>query len=30
VTRERAEILGTGVDAVPALLALLEQIGVLS
>jgi electron transfer flavoprotein beta subunit len=30
VTRERAEILGTGVDAVPALLALLEEIGVLS
>jgi electron transfer flavoprotein beta subunit len=30
VTRERAEILGTGVDAVPALLALLEQIGVLT
>lgn len=30
VTRERAEILGSGTDAVPALLALLEQIGVLS
>jgi electron transfer flavoprotein beta subunit len=29
-TRERAEILGTGVDAVPALLALLERLGVLS
>ena len=30
VTRERAEILGTGVSAVPALLALLEEIGVLT
>jgi electron transfer flavoprotein beta subunit len=30
VTRERAEILGNGVDAVPALLALLELIGVLA
>jgi electron transfer flavoprotein beta subunit len=30
VTRERAEILGTGIGAVPALLALLEQIGVLT
>lgn len=28
--RERAEILGTGVDAVPALVELLEQLGVLS
>jgi hypothetical protein len=30
VTRERAEILGTGVAGVPALVALLEEIGVLS
>jgi electron transfer flavoprotein beta subunit len=30
VTRERAEILGTGVEAVPALLALLERLGVLT
>jgi electron transfer flavoprotein beta subunit len=29
LTRERAEILGTGVEAVPALLALLERLGVL-
>ena len=30
VARERAEIIGTGVDGVPALLALLERIGVLT
>jgi hypothetical protein len=30
VTRERAEILGSGIDAVPALLALLERLGVLT
>ena len=30
VERKRAEILGNGVEAVPALLELLEQIGVLS
>jgi electron transfer flavoprotein beta subunit len=29
VERQRAEILGTGVEAVPALLGLLEQLGVL-
>ncbi|MGD0053960.1 MAG: electron transfer flavoprotein subunit beta/FixA family protein [Acidimicrobiales bacterium] len=29
-TRERAELLGTGVAAVPALLALLERLGVLA
>ncbi len=29
VQRERAEILGSGVDAVPALLALLDRLGVL-
>ena len=30
VERQRAEILGEGVEAVPALLGLLEQLGVLS
>ena len=30
VERQRAEILGTGVEAVPALVGLLEQLGVLS
>jgi electron transfer flavoprotein beta subunit len=30
VSRERAEILGSGVEAVPALLALLDRLGVLS
>jgi len=30
VERQRAEILGTGVEAVPALVRLLEQLGVLS
>ncbi len=30
VERQRAEILGTGLEAVPALVALLEQLGVLS
>ena len=29
VERQRAEILGTGTEAVPALVALLEQLGVL-
>jgi electron transfer flavoprotein beta subunit len=29
-TRKRAEILGSGVDAVPALVALLDELGVLS
>ena len=29
VARERAEIIGTGLDGVPALLALLDQLGVL-
>jgi hypothetical protein len=30
VERQRAEILGEGVEAVPALLGLLEQLGVFS
>jgi hypothetical protein len=30
VERRRAEILGAGVEAVPALVGLLEQLGVLS
>jgi electron transfer flavoprotein beta subunit len=30
VERQRAEILGTGVDAVPALLGVLEEMGILS
>ncbi|HEX3493715.1 MAG TPA: hypothetical protein VHU92_30535, partial [Streptosporangiaceae bacterium] len=29
-TRKRAEVLGSGVDAVPALVALLDELGVLS
>jgi hypothetical protein len=29
VARQRAEIIGTGLDGVPALLALLDQLGVL-
>ena len=29
-TRQRAEVLGSGVDAVPALVALLDELGVLS
>lgn len=29
IERQRAEILGTGVEAVPALVGLLEQLGVL-
>jgi hypothetical protein len=28
--RKRAEVLGSGVDAVPALVALLDELGVLS
>ena len=28
--RKQAEVLGTGVDAVPALVALLDELGVLS
>jgi electron transfer flavoprotein beta subunit len=30
VARQRAEIIGTGLDGVPALLALLDQLGVLA